>query len=75
MRDWEGSIREMWRIPNEKSESGLFSCLELRGGSPHPCRLRTDCLTLVRKFNYVLVHVGFMGSRKPSSFCNCLVKP
>jgi hypothetical protein len=28
----------------------------------------------VNKFDYVLVHAGFMRSRKPSSFCNCLVE-
>jgi hypothetical protein len=29
---------------------GLFSCLELRGGSPHLCGLRTDRLALLSKF-------------------------
>jgi hypothetical protein len=47
---------------------------ELQGGSPRPCRLRTDRLALVNKFDYVLAHAGFMGSRKSSSFCNCLVE-
>jgi hypothetical protein len=34
----------------ERSESGLFLYSELRGGSPRPCRLRTDHLTPVSKF-------------------------
>jgi hypothetical protein len=41
---------------------------ELRGGRPHPCWLRTDCLAPVSKFDFVLVHTGFMGSHKLSSF-------
>jgi hypothetical protein len=57
-----------------RSESGLMSDLELRGGSSHPRRLRTNCLAPVNKFDYVLTHAGFMASRKPSSFYNCLVK-
>jgi hypothetical protein len=40
---------------------------EQQGGSPHLCRLRTDHLALVSKFDYVLAHIGFMGSRKLSS--------
>jgi hypothetical protein len=51
-----------------RSESGLMSDSELRGGSPRPCRLRTNRLTLVSKFDYVLTHMRFMGSRKLSSF-------
>jgi hypothetical protein len=41
---------------------------ELRGGSHRPCRLRIDRLTSVSKFDYILTHTGFMGSRKLSSF-------
>jgi hypothetical protein len=71
-----GAIREKWRILNGKGESGLMSDSEPRGGSPHLCRLRTapvePCGT---SFDYVLTtHAGFMGSRKPSSFCNYLVE-
>jgi hypothetical protein len=44
-----------WRIPDGKGESGL-------------CRLRTDHLTPVNKIDYVMVHTGFMGSHKLSSF-------
>jgi hypothetical protein len=50
-----------------RSGRGLFSCLELRGGSPRLCRLRTDRLAPVSKFDYVLAHTRFMGSRKLSS--------
>jgi hypothetical protein len=69
-----GATSELWRIPDGKGKSGLFSYSELTSGSPHLCRLRTDRFTPVSKFDYVLAHVRFMGSLKPSSFCNCLVK-
>jgi hypothetical protein len=69
-----GPIRGLWRILDGKVESGLMSDSELRGGSPHPCWLRIDRLAPVNKFDYVMTHAGFMGSRKPSSFCNCLVE-
>jgi hypothetical protein len=70
-----GPIRGLWRILDSKGESGEMSNLELRGGSPLPCRLSTDHLALVNKFNYVLTHVGFMRYCKPSNFYNCLVEP
>jgi hypothetical protein len=38
------------------------------GGSPCLSQLRTNRLTPVSKFDYVLAHTGFMGSRKYSSF-------
>jgi hypothetical protein len=38
------------------------------GGSPHLCRLRTNRLAPVKKIDYVLAHMVFMGSRKLSSF-------
>jgi hypothetical protein len=63
-----GPIRGLWRILDRKGESGLMSDLDLRGGSPFPCRLRTDRLAPVSKFDYVPSHTGFMGSRKLSSF-------
>jgi hypothetical protein len=46
-------------------------CFHIRGsegGSPCLCRLKTDCLAPVNKINYILVHTGFMGSHKLSSF-------
>jgi hypothetical protein len=50
------------------SESGLFSYSEFQGGSPYPCRLRTNCLSPLSKFDYVLAHAGHMESCKLSSF-------
>jgi hypothetical protein len=47
--------------------------LSSKGGSPHLCRLRTDHLAPVSKFDYVLAHMEFMGSRKLSSFNGCWV--
>jgi hypothetical protein len=43
-------IRGLWRLLDGKVESGLMSNSELRGGSPLPCRLRTDCLAPVDEF-------------------------
>jgi hypothetical protein len=40
----------LWRLMDGKVESGLMSDSELRGGSPRPCQLRTDCLAPVDKF-------------------------
>jgi hypothetical protein len=51
-----------------RSRRCLFSCSELLGDSPHLCWLRTDRLTSVSKFDYVLTHTGFMGSCKLSTF-------
>jgi hypothetical protein len=51
-----------------RSERGLLSCSELRGGSICLCRLGTACLAPVSKFNYVLAQIGFIGSRKLSCF-------
>jgi hypothetical protein len=45
-----GPIRGLWRLLDGKVESGLMSDLELRGGRPRPCQLRTDHLTPVDKF-------------------------
>jgi hypothetical protein len=45
-----GPIRGMWRLLDGKVESDLMSDSELRGGSPCPCRLRTDRLAPVDKF-------------------------
>jgi hypothetical protein len=47
---------------------GLMLDSELRGGSTRPCRLQTDHLASVNKFDYVLTHAGIMGSRKPSTY-------
>jgi hypothetical protein len=61
-------IRGLSRILDGKSESVLMSDSELQGGSPCPCRLRTDCLASVSNFDYILTHTRFMGSCKLSSF-------
>jgi hypothetical protein len=45
-----GSIRRLWRLLYGKVESGLMSNLELQGGSPRPCQLRTDRLAPMDKF-------------------------
>jgi hypothetical protein len=74
MLDWVGPIRGLWRILDGKGESGMMSDSKLRGGCPHPCWLRTDHLAPENKFDYLLMHAGYMGSHKPSSLCNCLVK-
>jgi hypothetical protein len=58
-----GPTRGLWRILDRKGESGLMSDSELRDGSPHRCRLRTDRLTPVGKFDFVPTHAGFRGSR------------
>jgi hypothetical protein len=62
------SIWFMLRIPDGKVESGLFHIQSSEGCGPHLCRLRTDRLAPVNKIDYVLAHMGFMGSRKLSSF-------
>jgi hypothetical protein len=52
-----------------RSESGLFSYSELQGGSPHLCRLRTVSVgPPATSIDYVLMHMGYMGPRKLSSF-------
>jgi hypothetical protein len=54
---WMGKVRVV-----------CFYIQSFEGGSPHLCRLSTDLLAPVRKFNYVLTHTGFMWSHKLSSF-------
>jgi hypothetical protein len=56
-----------------RSGRDLFSCSELRGGSPQLCQLRTDRVAPVSKFDYVLAHTRFIGSHKLSSFVGCRV--
>jgi hypothetical protein len=43
------AISGLWRILDGKDERGLMSDLELRGGSPRLCRLRTNRLSSVNK--------------------------
>jgi hypothetical protein len=58
----------LWRILDGKIESDLMLDSELRCVGPCSCRLRINRLALVSKFDYVLMHIRFMGSRKLSSF-------
>jgi hypothetical protein len=50
MGDWARPIIGLWRLVDGKVESGLMTDLELRGGRPHLCQLRTDRLASVNKF-------------------------
>jgi hypothetical protein len=51
------------------SESGLFSYSELQGSSPRLCRLRIVSVgPLATSIDYVLMHMGYMGPYKLSSF-------
>jgi hypothetical protein len=50
----------------------MFSCSELRGGSPLLCRLSSTSVGPGgTSINYVPAHMGFMGSHKLSSFDYC----
>jgi hypothetical protein len=74
--DWNaGTTWDRARQLGESGEyqmgrSGEVCCLvqSSKGGSFHLCRLRTNRLAPVSKFDYVLAHAGFMGSCKHSSF-------
>jgi hypothetical protein len=55
-----------YRMGSLRVES--FHVRSSEGGSPHLSRLRTDRLAPVSKFDYVVTHKRFMGSRKLSSF-------
>jgi hypothetical protein len=56
-----GATREKWRILDGKVESGLMSDLELQGGSPRLCRLRTDRLAPVNKIELYTDAYGIYG--------------
>jgi hypothetical protein len=58
----------MWKILDGKVGNGLMLDSELQGSSHCSCRLKTDHLASVSKFDYVLTHIGVMGSHKFSSF-------
>jgi hypothetical protein len=68
--NWDqlGQTRGCGEYKMGRSGRDLVSCLGLRGSSSRLCRLMTDHLALVSKFNYVLVHTGLMGSCKLTSF-------
>jgi hypothetical protein len=57
-----GATRGKWRILDGKVKSGLMSDLELQGGSPHLCRLRTDRLALVNKIELCSDVNGLYGT-------------
>jgi hypothetical protein len=63
-----GHLGESGEYHMGRSESGSFDIWSFDGGSPHLCRLRTDHLALVSKFDYVLAYMGHMESHKLSSF-------
>jgi hypothetical protein len=46
-----------------------FHIRSSEGGSPHLCQLRTASVRPpVTSIDYVLMHTGYMGPRKPSCF-------
>jgi hypothetical protein len=56
-----GATRGKWGILDGKVESGLMSDLELQGGSPRLCRLRTDRLAPVNKIELYIDAYGIYG--------------
>jgi hypothetical protein len=48
--DWVGQLGENGEYWMGRKESGLIRNLELQGGSPHLCQLRTDHLAPLSKF-------------------------
>jgi hypothetical protein len=69
MRDRAGQLGESGEYRMGRSESGMFSYSELQGGSPCLCRLRTASVgPPVTSIDYVLMHTGYMGPHKHSSF-------
>jgi hypothetical protein len=63
-----GQLGESGEYRMGRSRRGLLSIHSSEDGSPRLCRLRTDHLALVSKFNYVLTYTGYMESRKLISF-------
>jgi hypothetical protein len=52
-----------------RSESGPHDIRCSEGGSPHLCRLRTASVgSPAISIDYVLMHMGYLGPCKPSSF-------
>jgi hypothetical protein len=62
------ATRGKWRIPDERVRVVYFYIRTFEGSSHHLCRLRTDHLAPMSKFDFVLTHTWFMGCRKLSSF-------
>jgi hypothetical protein len=63
-----GKLRESEEYQMGRSGRGMLSIQSSEDGSPCLCRLRTDRLALVSKFDYVLSHTGYMESRKLNNF-------
>jgi hypothetical protein len=61
MRDRAGQLGGKSGILDGKVESGLMSDLELQGGSPHLCRLRTDRLAPMNKIELCTDAYGIYG--------------
>jgi hypothetical protein len=57
-----------WRIPKGKGREGFIVMFRALKVVARLCQLRTDHLSPVSKFDYVLAHIRFMGSSKLSSF-------
>jgi hypothetical protein len=74
--DWARKLRAiMWSITRWEGWEWIRRYSGPLGGIPRLCRLRTaSCWALWNKHWTVLTHAEFMVSRKPNSFCNCLVK-
>jgi hypothetical protein len=69
IRDRAGQLGESGEYRMGRSESGLFLYLELQGGSPYLCQLRTASVgPPATSIDYVLTHMGYMGPCKLSSF-------
>jgi hypothetical protein len=60
MGDWARPITGLWRLLDGKVEIGLISYSEFQGGSPHPCRLCTDRLAPVNKFEMCIDACGIL---------------
>jgi hypothetical protein len=56
-----GAISGLWRILDGNDESGLKSDLEIQGGSPCLCRLRTDHLAPMNKIELCTDAYGIYG--------------
>jgi hypothetical protein len=69
MRDRVGQLGESGEYQMGRSESELGDIRSSEGGSPRLGRLRTASVgPPVTSIDYVLMHISYMGPRKPSSF-------
>jgi hypothetical protein len=63
-----GQLGESGEYRMGKVRVVCFHVRSSEGGSPCLCRVRTERLAPMNKIDYVLAHMGFMGSRKLSRF-------